>query len=217
MSAAGRQDMDRYNDLILNSKFPVFARASDSSRVVESANTWAHALVGTSDRIASVSPLLVISEEPNVSFILYAHIEILLVLSSSNNTLDNNFCPGLDKTISVRARERFRTGFAPLITQRLNAAAPGANLTDEDTINAFTLCAFDSVITQITSPWCGLFKSAEFIDYSQYHSIGKYYRSGFVSIPSFFVYTRPWGLKYRRFRYGNPLGPVQGTSVPSKS
>ena len=48
--------------------------------------------------------------------------------------------------------------FAPPITAFLNNAAPGANLTNVDTNNLISLCAFETVAKQRKSQFCTLFE-----------------------------------------------------------
>jgi len=68
--------------------------------------------------------------------------------------------------------------FAPPITARLNGAAPGANLTDEDTVNLMDLCPFHSIIANTRSPFCELFSAQEFADYEYFYDLDKFYGTG---------------------------------------
>ena len=52
--------------------------------------------------------------------------------------------------------------FAPPITARLNAGAPGANLTDTDTYSLLSLCPFHTVAKGTLSPFCSLFTASDF-------------------------------------------------------
>ena len=78
--------------------------------------------------------------------------------------------------------------FAPNITSRLNAAAPGANLSDSDALNLMDMCPFDTLSKGADSPFCDLFTPEEYASYEYYYDLDKYYGTG----------------------PGNELGPVQG-------
>lgn len=65
--------------------------------------------------------------------------------------------------------------YAPAITARLNAWAPGAGLVDRETQALISLCAFHTVASSTParlSPFCALFTPADFaaFDYSADHS-----------------------------------------------
>jgi hypothetical protein len=68
--------------------------------------------------------------------------------------------------------------FAPPITRRLNSAAPGAKLTDEDTHSLMSLCTFHSQAAMAPSPFCGLFATEEFRGYEYHADISKFYSNG---------------------------------------
>ncbi|GAW07716.1 phosphoglycerate mutase-like protein [Lentinula edodes] len=78
--------------------------------------------------------------------------------------------------------------YTPSIVQRLNNAAPGANLSSNDVFNLMTLCAFESVATESISDWCRLFDEDEWKAFEYEMDLDKYYGTG----------------------YGQPLGPVEG-------
>ncbi|CDO75209.1 hypothetical protein BN946_scf184794.g16 [Trametes cinnabarina] len=79
--------------------------------------------------------------------------------------------------------------FAPPMTSRLNAGAPGANLTDTDTHNLLSLCPFETVATEKRSPFCNVYEELGAESAFSYNGdLDKYYGTG----------------------YGQPLGPVQG-------
>jgi hypothetical protein len=65
--------------------------------------------------------------------------------------------------------------WGPPIVDRLNVAAPGANLEKSDLFHLFSLCSFDSVATMGPSPWCKLFTPAEFKGFEYYADLKKYY------------------------------------------
>ena len=54
----------------------------------------------------------------------------------------------------------------PAITARINAAVPGLNFADIDTLGGFYACAFDYAAHGV-SPWCGAFTKQE-IDQFEY-------------------------------------------------
>ena len=70
--------------------------------------------------------------------------------------------------------------FAPAITARLNASAPGANLTDDDTVNIMNMCPFHSIVIDGPSPFCDLFTDDEWKSYEYYNDVDKYYGTGQV-------------------------------------
>ena len=79
--------------------------------------------------------------------------------------------------------------FAPAMTTRLNAGAPGANLSDTDTYNLLTMCAFDTVAKEARSPFCGIYEELNAEAAFTYNAdLDKFYGTG----------------------YGQELGPVQG-------
>ncbi|EPQ58850.1 phytase, partial [Gloeophyllum trabeum ATCC 11539] len=163
---AGQAVYQRYAGLVNESSIP-FVRASGSTRVVDSASNWtagfAHANGG-----------------------LYAPKVSVIIDESLNDTLDDAMCP---KAGSNDAQtDAWLSVFAPNITARLNAGAPGANLTDVDTYNIMTLCPFESVAKENTSAFCRLFTDEEFAGFEYMGDLDKYYGTG----------------------YGQPLGPVQG-------
>ncbi len=93
-----------------------------------------------------------------------------------NLTLDDNMCPNAGD--GDAESERWLAIYAPPITQRLNSAAPGANLTDEDTNNLMSLCAFHSQAIMAPSPFCGLFTSEEFRGFEYFGDVDKFYDNG---------------------------------------
>ncbi|KAF9511712.1 hypothetical protein BS47DRAFT_1486754 [Hydnum rufescens UP504] len=170
---AGAVAFERYGHLVFNNttRIPPFIRATDASRVMDSAGNWSAGFIDASPSTIEFTPPLIIPRTPEF-----------------NNTLDNHNCPAITKTIAVKAQASYSSTFIPPITSRLNSLAPGAALTDVDTVHLFRFCAFDSVVIEATSPFCRLFSKDEFRAYEYYQDLGKYYFTG----------------------YGNPLGPVQG-------
>ena len=68
--------------------------------------------------------------------------------------------------------------YAVSAADRLNKAAPGANLTVADVTNLIALCAFDTVAKMRTSRFCDLFKKADFDGFEYYGDLDKYYGTG---------------------------------------
>ncbi|KAG8819579.1 hypothetical protein FRC17_010393 [Serendipita sp. 399] len=86
------------------------------------------------------------------------------------------------------AQAQWLSHFAPKITARLNAAAPGSTLVDEDIPMLMALCSFESLAHYQTSKWCNVFYEEEWRDFEYWSDLEKYYNTGL----------------------GNPLGRVQG-------
>ena len=68
--------------------------------------------------------------------------------------------------------------FASLITQRLNEAAPGADLTNDDTLALMGICPFHTLSTGKASPFCALFSEDEFASYEYFYDVDKFYNTG---------------------------------------
>jgi len=68
--------------------------------------------------------------------------------------------------------------FGASIAQRLNEKAPGANLLPLDIPPLMSLCAFETVATELLSPFCHLFSYNEFAQYQYYDDLDKYYGTG---------------------------------------
>jgi len=73
--------------------------------------------------------------------------------------------------------EWLSTAFTPLI-DRLNAGAPGANLTKDDVYFLMALCPFDSLAHGRLSPLCQLFDDDEFELFGYANDVDKYYGTG---------------------------------------
>lgn len=52
----------------------------------------------------------------------------------------------------------------PAVTGRMNEKLAGANLTDDDVRQLFTMCGYDAVkgLEYTAAPWCGVFTPDEF-------------------------------------------------------
>lgn len=181
MVNSGTAFFTRYKDLGLQSV--PFVRASGQQRVIESAERFGHGFhqaklsAGSPDDIQYPYDIIIIPEEPG-----------------SNNTLDHGLCTVFEENshnVSRIAQSAFASTFMPSITDRLNTALPGANLTDQDSIFLMDLCPFETIasVSGSPSPFCRLFSPAEWKNYDYHQTLGKYYGYG----------------------PGNPLGPTQGT------
>jgi len=112
--------------------------------------------------------------------------------ANSNNTLNNNGCPKAGDGDKKEAKW-FAAAFPPL-ADRLNKAAPGANLTTKDIYNLMALCPYDSLASMKLSPLCQLFADSEFELFEYANDLDKYYGTG----------------------YGQKLGPVQGVGYTNE-
>ncbi|KZT12295.1 phosphoglycerate mutase-like protein [Laetiporus sulphureus 93-53] len=173
---SGYEAFARYGEVIKKEK-TIFLRASDSQRVVDSAVNWTKGFAAASQ--SEMAP----------------KIEQLLS-EKVNNTL-NNDCPA--SSDGVAEMNTWLKQFAPPIAKRLNTAAPGANLTDEDVFGLMALCPFESIAmahadaeskkkTKARSKFCALFNDDEWAAFEYHGDVEKYYKTG----------------------PGNKLGPVQG-------
>ncbi|KAF8549949.1 acid phosphatase [Imleria badia] len=163
---AGQEHFVRYAGLVTQDMLP-FIRATGSGRVIDSAGNWSAGFAYASQQKYVPELSVIISE-------------------SANDTLDDNTCPQAggpgDET------NAWVDAFTPEIVDRINTAAPGANLEGSDVVNLMSLCPFDTVAHEVPSPWCDLFTYDEWASYEYYGDLGDYYGNG----------------------YGQKLGPVQG-------
>ncbi|KAI0371493.1 phytase [Pilatotrama ljubarskyi] len=164
---AGTQAFERYASLVTADNLP-FVRASSSDRVVASATNWTAGFAAASS---------------------YRFKPVLSVILSEagNDTLDDNMCPSAGS--SDPETNQWLATFAPPMTARFNAGAPGANLSDTDTYNLLTLCPFETVASEKRSPFCDVYEELDAESAFAYNAdLDKFYGTG----------------------YGQPLGPVQG-------
>ncbi|KAI0722495.1 phytase [Earliella scabrosa] len=166
---SGQLAFRRYPSLFNSTQQP-FVRTSGSERVVDSATNWTAGFAAASSHHYNPAVSVIISEESN-----------------SNNTLDDNMCPSAGDPDPQT--DEWLAIWAPPMTARLNAGAPGANLTDADTYNLLSLCAFETVAHERRSPWCGVYEELGAGPAFAYNGdLDKFYGTG----------------------YGQPLGRVQG-------
>jgi len=101
-------------------------------------------------------------------------------LHQMNDTLDDAMCPNAD---SSDAQKTIWTSiFGGLVADRLNLQAPGANLTSADISNLIPLCAFETLATEVPSPFCSLFSAQEFAHFEYFSDLDKYYGTGCVFV-----------------------------------
>ncbi|KAK7685198.1 hypothetical protein QCA50_011561 [Cerrena zonata] len=165
---AGLEAFQRYSNLVNSSNIP-FVRASGSDRVVATAGNWTAGFATGSQK--TLTPVI-----------------NLIIDEAKNDTLDDSMCPSVGD--SDAQTDQWLSVFAPSITANLNAAAPGANLTDADIFNLISLCPFDTVAHEKPSPFCDLFAAEKdaFSGFSYSGDLDKFYNTG----------------------YGQELGAVQG-------
>ncbi|KAJ7059558.1 phytase [Mycena amicta] len=159
---SGRLAYERYRGLISERNGP-FVRASSGQRVVDSATNWTAGFSVASNHVYNPSLSVILSE-------------------SGNDTLDDNGCPNAGS--SDVQTSTWLSVFAPPITERLNVAAPGANLVDADIYALISMCAFHTVATAqganlTLSPFCALFDDSEFADFEYSMDLDKYYGTGY--------------------------------------
>ncbi|KAI9446252.1 phytase [Lactarius indigo] len=153
---AGITAFHRYAHIVSNDN-PPFVRAASSTRVVDSATNWTAGF-----NVASHNAIK-------------ANVDLILP-ESGNLTLDDNMCPSAGDGDAESGR--WLATYAPPITRRLNLAAPGADLTDKDTYNLMSLCAFHSQAIKGPSPFCGLFTLEEFRGFEYFGDVDKFYDNG---------------------------------------
>ncbi|KAJ7137743.1 histidine phosphatase superfamily [Mycena epipterygia] len=165
---AGASVFERYGNLVDADNLP-FVRASSGTRVVDSANNWTAGFSAASHHVYNPSLSVILSEQ-------------------GNDTLENHMCPNADSS-DVQTAEWLAI-YAPEITARLNAWAPGASLTNRETQALISLCAFHTVASTPArlSPFCALFTPSDFAAFDYSADLDKYYNTG----------------------HGAPLGRVQG-------
>lgn len=175
----------------LASKNTPFLRTSGQQRVIDSAHYWAqgfhtaklHDRASKHQDLDYPYPKVVISEYPG-----------------SNNTLDHGLCSkfesGAFAHIDDDAQAEWVATFTPPILERLKHNLPGAELIQSDVIDLMQMCPFDTVANAdgSISPFCDIFREADFHQLDYYESLDKYYG----------------------FSNGNPLGPTQGVGFASE-
>ncbi|KAG6329439.1 hypothetical protein ID866_9649 [Astraeus odoratus] len=165
---SGVEHFTRYRHLFSSSQLP-FVRSSGSDRVIKTAKIWNEAIAQASNGMYRPVTSVILSEA-----------------DGANNTLDDGSCPRAQR---LKERQKaWRNIFAPPIVERLNIAAPGADLKEKDIVELMPLCAFETLFHGTTSPFCDMFTLEDFLAYEYYEDLARYYGTG----------------------PGNPLGPIQG-------
>ncbi|GAM88425.1 hypothetical protein ANO11243_064580 [Dothideomycetidae sp. 11243] len=155
-----------------------FFRAAGSDRVIESGMnfTQGYHMAKSKKRPdnAFPYPMLVISEA-----------------DGQNNTLQHITCTNFENGPKYGAIEskKWAAQFVPPIAKRINTDL-GTNLNLEQVHALMDLCPFETVDDPQGkfSPFCNLFTQAEWVSFSYYYTLTKFYNIG----------------------AGNPLGPTQG-------
>lgn len=190
LTAFGQQEMvnsgaefySRYRTLAQQN--PLFVRANDRHRVVQSAENFTqgfHEMMRRDKEAGRKSDypydILVISDK-----------------GRANDTLSHKLCDAFvhqhRPTVASKAQSKWRDIFVPPIRKRLQKDLPGFSPDVAETTSLMDLCPFETVASPngSVSPFCHLFSQQEWQQYSYYQSLGKYYGFG----------------------HGNPLGPTQG-------
>jgi hypothetical protein len=99
-----------------------------------------------------------------------------LISCKGNITLDDIMCPNA-KVKDTEGKQWLKV-YAGSIKKRLNAAAPGAHLSEKDTHSLMSLCAFHSQVLMAPSPFCSLFNAEEFTEYAYHADLAKFYANG---------------------------------------
>lgn len=162
--------------------------------------------------------------EPSCTVWCLSFTQICGHATQVNNTL-NNDCPNAaDGTAQM---DIWLHHFAPPIAKRLNKAARGANLTDEDVFGLMAMCPFESIararVTAYTqeeegeddftkkkarSPFCDLFTEEEWLAFEFRGDVEKYYKTGYVFLLVFIPF---------RSLIGSCRTVAETPSAPSKA
>lgn len=122
-----------------------FIRSDASQRVVDSSGNWSEGFYFHKHETAVPTSVIIDNA------------------SGSNDTLDDNNCDSAPDLSSYEDEWEAIAMATP--TARLNALAPGANLTASDTLNILELCGFQSLYDAKLSDFCSLFTAQEFKDF----------------------------------------------------
>lgn len=124
------------------------------------------------------------------SFHKYNPVLSVIIDENLNDTLDDNMCPAAGS--SDPQTNQWLATFAPPITKALNKGAPHANLTDTDTFNLISVCAFESVYKQRGSEFCDFFASEKgaLPGFAYNGDLDKYYNTGYVQCVTYVAVLR---------------------------
>jgi hypothetical protein len=122
-----------------------------------------------------VKPILNVAISESVRKHFYGYDKCNDFKIQGNITLDDANCPN---AVDGDESAEWQSIFATPITARLNAAAPGANLTNDDTLILMDLCPFHVLVTGKPSPFCALFSEKEYESYEYFYDVDKFYGTG---------------------------------------
>ena len=106
------------------------------------------------------------------------------------------------------------------IADRLNSAAPGANLDPQDAYAIMHLCPFETVVKEKISPFCFLFSKEDFEIYEYAGDLQKFYNTGCVSPLPFtntalINYSSGMAVPWERFKgSGTSTNSLDASRIP---
>ena len=96
-----------------------------------------------------------------------------------NSLGPSDMCPRFEDTAGAKQTAEWTGVFVPPIRARLRSLIDGnLTLSDDDVTRIPYLCGFESQITGVLSPWCGVFTDAELRDYAYLNDLRYYYGVG---------------------------------------
>lgn len=99
----------------------------------------------------------------------------VVIPETQNNTLFEQ-CPNAG--MGTKEKNIWLSVYAPTILKRLEEAAPGVELDNEDIFNLLAMCPFETMAKQRPSDFCGLFTYDEFKQFEYHGDIEKFYKTG---------------------------------------
>ncbi|KAL9943391.1 hypothetical protein D7B24_006230 [Verticillium nonalfalfae] len=147
-----------------------FVRASGQRRVEVSGRNWTQGFYAARAQDGLEAPDDVEDE-----------MLIIPERRGANNTLSHGLCPAFESGPLARLGETAKLAwqdvFMPPVAARVNAALPGANLTEHETVYFMDLCPYETVADARLRPsaFCGLFTRDEWASYDYYQTVAKYY------------------------------------------
>lgn len=141
--------------------------ASDSRRVVESAEYFANGLWGL-DWSSKHAELRIISEtsKPGAD-----------TLTPGRTCLAYRHDTALGHDYGYRQLSSFRDSYLPSIINRLGRENPQINLTNSDVYSMQEMCGFETLVRG-SSPWCEAFTHEEWLNFEYARDVLHYYRAG---------------------------------------
>ena len=171
---AGGTAFKRYSFLISEKNLP-FVRASGKRRVIHSAANWT---VGMIEIFIDKQPLDPWTSGLGFAAASHQHINptiAVIIPENQNNTL-NNHCPNAKN--GTKEKGVWLKAFATPIAKRLEEAAPGTSLSNQDVFNLMAMCPFESMTKERISEFCLLFTDDEFKQFEYHGDVEKYYKTG---------------------------------------